>query len=1538
MASVNWKVSGVVQDSEEEDDALDSQELGPGLPQAVQSIWDVPDSPCHGSNQAGGGTHQDNQPRETSPQSSPLSSLPDVDELFDSQHTVPRTKTKRTSGIRYQPRLDRDASPDPLVARDQQLPARLVIQPRHTSPTDDEEGEDQEEERRHPAVPQLERSERPSITSELENHDPVVESAATSSTQWAASRSLRPRKPIQQNPYLIEGAQYSKVLKDHGLRPVRMHREELVSPRKSSRDETSQDHDFQDDSQNTTGGDSGAGWEGASITPRGSPDEQIPDSSLRHTLPPSSGTPTVSSKEFNTPGRRDTNPTSPLAMSDDEELPSIDDILRRPAKSVPRKRHASPSRHLMLKRRSRSKIFAPRSTEAQLEAHQTLQQLASPSPVRRIRDGGQGHKLRRFAVDIPQRVISVDDAAGLIDLTMEDAHDSIPPDQDSPSSTSIDDEEPGSASESGSDIVQYGQKARGVLPASHFRLDRATNQRRNNQKQLQRHADGVVDSTPKRGVAVRTTGNRSNHLDLDVMSDLDGDSSDSDALPSLQQASETTLVQSNLIVGDTGWSDDGHLMAVNEGDDSVGAADQHAGKQLPRQMTQEPSRGVQLRQPKITRHITRGSSTSIAKPDAGPSASRSRQRHAKAPRRKPSRAPVPRLGILDVIEPDAPNFLKIAARTATRKRGKGRSSPNKKTIFFATRADQVDAGTRLLNWKQGKIHPRKSLPTPPKPRRALSSVANTTPSFRSLSGPQHRTHRLGSTRTSGSPSSSRPLHKQSTIRGSSIDVAPKPRPHAPVFRQRRSQVAAPARPAQLEDEAVGPGPSVRLTFDKHKRALDTLYRRSNRLSAAPSIVSDHTITEAPHTILSPDGSISPGVGKSPTPRAHRASRLKKATKPHRVDTTSAQYVHAHDPLPATRPNTTETARVDERSDGILVGLGPFGTHYSHHFEVFPLQNGIYFHEDTLLGNGCIDASTDASVVDRICHDRPKIIYNINGRFLKWGVWTDAVSSELGQLVDVIWHDLARIEPANEPRLEARAAVQFIWRYIQNAFSVSEDSQVCCFAARIHEVMNDLLDRLDNEPVRNDLRQQMEVIEVLSHCLMVIVSTLTICQHPGAAFSDQSRIESLLVRLSKICVSKLLQVGLQEVTKLYDNCQRLSFRERGIRHDDIPVQAWVLLMRSLAQLRIPRQGFWDILASVLVQPQHRVCSDAIVFEEIWKTVFVLLPLCEFDNSGVVMPGARHELATDGWAVPQLILKRTFDIYKSNNRQHPGFNSYCRALIGRCHYLVDQWGWLKSGGVIGIIFDFFASLNLSHLRNEGGRQSPAFLESLHLSPSLKVEQGDVCFHIFLKLVAVTIRRLADRNLVKDVKNLVFRVLPNHNRQYLKEQDVHQQELAALRNHHDLFCTLFWAAPPDQRPQLSHLEGLVIPVSSHKEACLISLRAWSQLARFLVSKDDAQSFHPFFRWQARTFQQLLQQYGSIDQDIQQQLQDLSKKPGAGVSEDLTRAITASNKAATMEVLQASVALSLDVAKHARSLELALLSGNYRKSTRVETMDAAG
>ncbi|KAJ0294632.1 hypothetical protein CBS470a_000540 [Colletotrichum nupharicola] len=656
---------------------------------------------------------------------------------------------------------------------------------------------------------------------------------------------------------------------------------------------------------------------------------------------------------------------------------------------------------------------------------------------------------------------------------------------------------------------------------------------------------------------------------------------------------------------------------------------------------------------------------------------------------------------------------------------------------------------------------------------------------------------------------------------------------------------------------------------------------------------------------------------------HRPKRSRKAVPPVRIDVAAAQFRYANDPLPTTDVSTPAEAPRTTHADNQLLGLGPFGTHYTQHFDTFPLDRGVFFHESTLIGSGKVDSAVDERFSDKLWESRPRVSFHLGEQVLRWDIWTEQVSSEFGILMDGMLDQVLKPVPTSEAGFNAKDAARFVLDYVLKSMSFTDDNGALSFVTRLSDVTRASLSRLDSE-LSLDSSQRLELTDVLSNLLLIVSSAVRLCQNRASLISETFTLENLLRKAAEALVSSLLTSGLDEVTNLYDDLQTLRYRERGIRSDKVVPHAWVVLMRVLESLRIPRMNFWDVTFPHLIKPAIIRGSNAQEFECLWKDMFTLLPLCEFDNLGVLIADKRHHTPVEGWNLPQQVLKRVFQLYRDNPRQSPSFNDYCRTLVARCHYLVEQWGWQKCSGIIGTIFDFFGSQNLSHLRNEEAFRSARFLDNLHTSPSLKVEAEDRCFHIFLKLVALVIKKLRKKDMVNDIRNLVTRTLPNHDRQYSKEQDVHAHDLAALRNHHDLLCTLFWAAPPDLRPPIHNLQKLVIPASSHREACLINLRAWNQLARFVVHEESSLSFLPLANWQADVFKQLVDQYNSAAADMQRQFLAMPKDATNRISESFMNAIVEKNKAATMEIMLFSVKSSMDVVQYANSLELARLASS--------------
>ncbi|RSL99654.1 hypothetical protein CEP52_009597 [Fusarium oligoseptatum] len=785
----------------------------------------------------------------------------------------------------------------------------------------------------------------------------------------------------------------------------------------------------------------------------------------------------------------------------------------------------------------------------------------------------------------------------------------------------------------------------------------------------------------------------------------------------------------------------------------------------------------------------------------------------------------------------------------------GRSSPGRKVIQLATREDHVDAVSVLNNWRSGSIPQRPSVTAARKAKKTKPRVPKQP--LRETSGNGSSTSRRMPMLSAGP---SRRLVKQvsqaGSVRYQSDKTAPQPR----TKQQPRTNAnlsrsgSGVARPAQLEMDETDQSSSF--AFRTTKRRLDQLYRKQRGDLSASSIL---TFDNAPDTYYpaSPppeDNPVPLRVVEEPPPDQSR-SRFRKRTKPQRIDVEAPQFSRANDPIPVETIPVPEPIQPVEVDGEKLRGLGPYGTQYTHHFETFPLDSRVYFHESTLIGSGVFE-----SVLNHHKHLgelRSRISFNFGDQVLRWGPWDAQVSSELGVLLDSIADQLERITIESDPpdSTFVLGAARFILKFMMESLSLTEQSSAKSFGCRTLEVFGGFNSRIKALLGRHDGTTQPRyslIASVYDQLILYVLLALKLCQNDASLVGEQFQMEDLLKDLSKTAISSLIINGTDQVRQSYNDLGNSRIRDRGLRDDMPALHSWVTVMKVLEQARIPRSSFWDVMYSVMATPEAVTSIDASDHERLWKNMFALLPLIEFNDKGILDAGSRHDTAVDGWALPQKLLKKVFQVYKDNPRQSPSFNNYCRALVGRCHYLVQQWGWRKCVAVIGVIFDFFGSQNLAHLRNEEVYQSPKFLEELGGRPSLAVDKADKCFHIFLKLVALSIKKLSEIRSFNDIRNLIARTMPNHNRQLLKEQTIHERDLAALRNHHDLLCTLFWASPPDLRPGAHLIERLVAPATSHKEACLINLRAWNQLARFIISSGEATtSFKSFIQWRNTFFQ---------------------------------------------------------------------------------------
>ncbi|KAK4239258.1 Mus7/MMS22 family-domain-containing protein [Achaetomium macrosporum] len=1363
-------------------------------------------------------------------------------------------------------------------------------------------------------------------------------------------RSLRPRKPIQQHPYLLENAQYTVFMKSHGVKPIRVI-PEAQPARRRAEEEDSQDQEFQmEESQETSREDPSAVEEDAPVLFDDDEDELALTPSLSKTSPLGQLLQTSSQ-------RTDADRTDATSLSD-EDLPPLERLRPLPAKERRRILKRQRSQPLSSAKRKKPRFIlgssqgsspqrpgfirppspdiwdlsssptAPKSTQEPSRRPETVPR----SPAWR-RSNTPGASVQRPASTTG---IPTNGSAGSPIVINEDP-ESDPSDGELSSSAH--------SSDSESDAIrQNSRRIRGVLPASWLRLDR--HQEKPVPRSVRRRSpEPSPDRGFRRGVALPRQGSPKPSSTAPLV--LFDDTEESDSEPPERRTAANDLVRT-APVAITLDEDDGASVVEEDTIDWMLPGRKRTGpqttsgraKKQKRSVTESIFTGVSnqpSRQPKITQVLNRSkhgvASTSAKRGSVNSERRRRDGSSANRGSRKRSATP-PLLSILDVVEPNAPRFVKIAARAVKRKANLGKTNPSKKIINLATRSDNLDALSVLRDWKLGKMKPRISVP-----ESRLTGRQSSRPALREVS-----------TNTALRPPRTHPQHliRQSsldsfvTVDGGKDRQVPQPPSISALQPRKPLQVRQPSfHPAQLETDERE---DKRRQLSSRKRSLDAFYRKTRRKLDSSTddgldAILDVNFTLQEHVAAEQnDNDAILGEENSTSSRRKKGdarSRFRKGRRPQCIDLEAPQYTRANDPLPADL-SIIETQEIQEHhSQDKLKGLGPYGTHYTHHFEIFPLDSGVFFHESTVIGRGLLRDAIDATLPDRIRHHRPAASFNLDGQVLRWGAWDDNTSSELGILVDWVAEQMISKTASGEGLgRKAIEAADFVLGYILRSLSVRSELEEKAFVSRCLEVFSSFISRFESiewSAIPDDSKKTH--LEVVVRFSLAILAVHSLSKASATDPIGSTRLDGLLEKSASITIRRLLECGTEELRTLYGDLQRATFRERGIRPDRFLGNCWVVMMRLLESAALPRRSFWDVTHSVMLSQGAASSSDAATFERLWQNMFTLLPLCEVDASGILVPGLRHTAPMEGWALPQQLLKRVFQLYQANPRQPPGFNDYCRALVARCHFLVQQWGWRKCTGIIGTIFDFFGSQSLAHLRNEEVYKSPRFLEELDGKPSLSIEPEDRCFHIFIKLLALTIQRLKDSARVNDIRNLVARTLPNHNRQYLKEDVIHQHDLAALRNHHDLLCTLFWVSPPDLRPAVHLIEKLVVPGSAHKEACLINVRAWNQLARFVISNGEGgAAFRPLAAWRNNIFNQVLDQYLSAASDIEQQFRALSTEI-PGISRAVRDDMIAKNKATALDVLHFCVKASYDVLERAPTLEAALYALSTAKLQKIFT-----
>ena len=1325
-----------------------------------------------------------------------------------------------------------------------------------------------------------------------------------------ARRSLRARQEKQLHPYMYDKAQYQRQCRERGIRPVRLLEQTAHETQDASLD--------QDNAEPTS----------SATRPSSS------SSSLGGFM--SSGLPLEDSLQSDA---RQSN-----SNQDEDDLPDINNLLQN--RAVAGRLH-SRKRQKLLHKPDRTGRNVQRDGQEDVFT-------VPPSPPPSSRDSAPrtvkarpGFRLPRglSPMPLPTPQISSDLRPLQGNTASNISEEDTPPRTlrrlarvrsavtiGSDSST-----ESESASEDDQKLLHRERKRiRGVLPASWLNIDRKahTKPQATSIDHSERASPGPL-AAPQKGVARKIHRRSTAALGVDVMEISDGDelSGTDVSTPTAAQRQVLDLPKQSHPVDVRNEDYDVDDMELDWFDPMLAGASR--GPRVPKSKTKQ-------------RNHTSGSSGRRLKPDFSEERNGLRHANGAVPMKKTrsqgtkksksssgQRQRAPALGILDAPrsqeEPAAnqPQFVRLAARQARRASNRGRHSPSNKFIRLATHEDTRQAHATLEEWRRGVIAPRdpeirpqasghtntpghhaRFDPRTPRMDTAKQSLHSRTLSVSSgLSFPRA----LPNGASDRSTPRSAPSH-QTSVRQPPLQLRRPERPATGPRDGRRNgfKLAAPPavryRGAQLEtQESAYMQESRTAAFQRRMQCLTETVARRPVTSAVDAIPMTRFLQEPNHFAQRQQSpSILPtqeqNAAQSPEQAPARLPHRPRKRRTQRFDVDTRQYRQPSEPLPDDIPiQDLETAVLD--SAPILRGLGPSGTRYATDFDIRHLPTSTYFHESTFIGSG--DLTAALAMGDRSMeHGSGSLRIYIKGSMHEWTAWSEQVSAAMADIPPAISDALSAVEPASstqrEDQISAVASnvehmLRSTIRYLSNClyFLDSIDRRACCeVLGQLVQDMVELTEQTEKWSAGFESlhRRTIQNVLVIARQTQILGNHAVIPATTRAAFSDRT------ARVSLQLATALIPLRLNDLRLEFEQQRVLSNQEQGIKKDDSILAGLIILHQCTRSTVDSSSLFWNVVGRALKVDASNMQSSAEM-DAAWFSIFTILPCLEFNASGIIRVRTEEGL-DNGWHLPGQIVERCLELYPATSLvQGSSVNEYVRAIFTRCSYLFTRWRWWKCESVLSTVYDFFARRGLNLLHHEDGHGSPEFLETLTRLDhnSLDIAADDPSFSIFLKLLAGSLKTWKQLNIYSDKKigGIAWRIIPNHARIYRKDEEVQQTDLNALRNHFDLLCTLYFASPPLHRLRVDMLRNLVDHSTSHREACRISVRAWSRLASFQISTNEpTDRLEPFINWFKDMVQTTVVQYRLARTEAEQQFAEAKASGAIGLGDEVLEKTIASNQ----------------------------------------------
>ena len=859
-----------------------------------------------------------------------------------------------------------------------------------------------------------------------------------------------------------------------------------------------------------------------------------------------------------------------------------------------------------------------------------------------------------------------------------------------------------------------------------------------------------------------------------------------------------------------------------------------------------------------------------------------------------------------------PSFVRLAMRAARQRPDQGRHSPSRKVIRLSTEEDTAEATSTLQAWREGTVVPRHQSSSEQR-MRGHSAMTNGNDD---IDMPETATRRpLTELSTNVHPFQRDQRYKNTS------STQPEPRTKSTFRRPRMQQTrlnptmmindALDVDGQQLEPEpttiTTGNVPTRKPMRDpprgghyRHAQleALETTFDQQHRSAAferrmqllTESVARNHrpkplgfqvarflededaAIDHANHDSV---GSNRNDGGSKPLNMPQTTNKLPRRPRKHqarRIDAETMTYRQPSEPLPEIVDLTVSTDQqlLASESPTILHGLGPFGTRYATDFDVYPLALGTYFHESSFIGSGDFAASLRCVTRD-FCIPAGRIRIHVDGDVLEWGPWTDDVNVGLTKVTKAI-SSILESSHADSVPLAASDDEEVILsnidyllrstiRYITKCMVFLDPVDRVSCVQRLQTFISDLFESVAESTSKTTSNADVAAIRCTQYALVLSQQVTLLSDHSLLRADLQAQSNELLAKAGHQLLQLLFPRRMDELRTFLEDNKRAAKREAGIRDSDASVCSVVILHHVLGNASAgARPSFWEVV-NLAMKADTNSMHSVSQLDHVWYSIFTLLPLLEIDIQGIARIGSRTQGSVENWKALKRVVDRVVEVYSHTSLVHGStINDYFRADLTRCYRLTTRWGWWRCESILGVFFDFFARRGLAQLHKEDSRGSPKFLESLNMQPSLEVQPDDRSFAIFLKFLASGLHGMRKHSVCseKKIAGIAWRFIPNHGRSYPKDSEVRQDDLDALRNHHDLLCTLYYATPPAHRLRVELIQQLVDHSTSHREACRLNVRAWANLATFQASTDEGVGkLHPFALWYKDMLNATLSQY---------------------------------------------------------------------------------